>query len=307
MPLLTTTPFQHRFGYIPRSHRTVAMQDRVEQLMASLPKFKIDNPIGDPSGKRLVFWDFAKKLTGAHLPTFRQLIGDCVSMGAANVVNYLQCRQIIASGLNRTYHPAYQPYIYGISRVQIGKGQLGNEDGSMGIWAAEGCKRYGVLRADFSGVPPYSAQVPKKWGYRPGPPSNFITEAKQYLVNTYASVTDYSDVIEALYNGYPVTVASMQGFKMAPKVDRGKSWGIASGSWAHQMCFIGFDDNPSRPGCYCLNSWGPDAHGNPADDAPPGGFWVDADVVTRMVRQEDSFAYSEFAGFPGQELDFLLL
>lgn len=241
---------------------------------------------------------FLPNFVGAH---------NCVSMGAANVVNYLQCMQIIKEGKNQIYHPAYQPYIYGISRVQIGGGRLGNGDGSIGAWAAEGMKRYGVLRADFSGVAPYSGSVAKKWGARPGPPTNFIAEAKQYLVKTYSQVNSYEDVIEALYNGYPVTVASNRGFKMAPRVDKGKSWGIPSGSWAHQMCFPAFDDDSRRPGCYLLNSWGASAHGTPADDAPPGGFWIDADVVTAMCRQDDSFAFSQFEGFPGQELDFSLL
>ncbi len=308
MPLFTTTAFQHRFGWMPRDKRSVIAQDHIEKLLDGLPKFKIDNPKGSPAGQRVVLWDFARKVYGGkHLPTFRQEIGDCVSMGAANVVNYLQCMQIIREGKNQIYHPAYQPYIYGISRIQIGGGRLGGGDGSVGAWAAEGMKKYGVLRADFPGVAPYSGSVAKKWGARPGPPSSFIAEAKQYLVKTYSQVNSYEDVIEALYNGYPVTVASNRGFQMAPRVDKGKSWGSPSGSWAHQMCFPGFDDDSRRPGCYLLNSWGASAHGTPADDAPPGGFWIDADVVTAMCRQDDSFAFSQFDGFPGQELDFSLL
>ena len=78
----------------------------------------------------------------------------------------------------------------------------------------------------------------------------------------------------------------------------------------HQMCFIGYDPNNGNPGVYCLNSWGANAHGVSPDGAPPGGFWVDKATVSRMVKQGDSFAYSEFQGFPKNDdwnLDFLLM
>jgi hypothetical protein len=163
------------------------------------------------------------------------------------------------------------------------------------------------LAADEAGVPAYSGSVARSWGRKPGPPKPFIDRADDHLVRATAPVSSYEQVRDALVNGYPVTVASMQGFKMKPTIDKGKHWGVPSGSWAHQMCFIGVDDDRRRPGCYCLNSWGPDAHGAPADDAPPGGFWVDADVVTRMVGQKDSFAFSQFDGFPEQKLDFTLV
>ena len=94
---------------------------------------------------------------------------------------------------------------------------------------------------------------------------------------------------------------------MAGKADRGKLWGVKSGVWNHQMCFIGVDDDSARPGAYCMSSWGPWVHGKPVDDAPPGGFWVDAEVVEEMVSQQDSYAYSQFEGFPEQKLDFMLI
>ena len=67
------------------------------------------------------------------------------------------------------------------------------------------------------------------------------------------------------------------------------------------MCFIGCEDRPGRDkGCYCLNSWGVDAHPKPLNDEPPGGFWVDWQSVQRMVAQGDSWAYSDFDGFPDE-------
>jgi hypothetical protein len=55
-----------------------------------------------------------------------------------------------------------------------------------------------------------------------------------------------------------------------------------------------------RPGAFLLNSWGPDSHSGPRfpEDAPPVGFWADADVVGAMLRQGDSWAFSDAVGFP---------
>lgn len=258
-------------------------------------------------------WDAAKKVNGGqHLPTFYQQTGDCVSMGASNGVDYLSCVQIV-QGAAQKYRPCYQPYIYGISRHQIGGDRLGyaagscvNEGGSVGVWAVAGLKQYGCLWADEPGVPPYSCQVATRWG-NSGPPQNFIDMASKYKLGNAAKVTNYTQVRDAIANWYPVTVSSDRGFRMRLQEDKGKSWGVPSGTWGHQMCFIGVDDDPARPGCYCLNSWSASAFGPPADDAPPGGFWVDAEVVDYMVGMGDSFAISQFNGFPEQKLDFMLI
>ena len=301
------TSMQPQFGWVPPDLRDAETNAAVEQLVASLPPFFVVGSTDSTAGKRCVLWDYTKKINGGeHLPTYRQEVGDCVSQGAANAVNYLSAMEIVRLQDRERWRPAFQPYIYGISRVQIGGGRIGG-DGSVGAWAAEGVKRFGVLFADDEGVPKYSGDVARRWGNRPGPPAHFIERGKSHPVKSTALVTTYEEVREAICNGYPVTVASNQGFQMRPRLDQGKAWGVPSGSWAHQMCFIGVDDQGQRPGCYCLNSWGADAHGSPAGDEPPGGFWVDAEIVNRMVRQRDSFAFSQFDGFPEQRLDFMLI
>jgi hypothetical protein len=299
---VATTPQDVRFGWAGQEEAKRAYGKLYDQV----DNFFIKAQSVPTNGKRVVFWDYTLKLFGSHIPTFTQLIGDCVSQGAANIVQYLEVTEIMRLKQPERYRPIFQPYIYGISRVQIGKKQLGNSDGSLGIWAAKGVKEYGVIAADEKGVPSYSADVAKSWG-RSGPPTNFITEGKKHLIQTVAKVNSYDMVRDAIVNGYGVTVASNRGFKMQGVANRGKLWGVPSGQWLHQMALIGADDDRARPGCYCLNSWGPNAHGRPADDAPAGGFWVDAEVIDSMVRQDDSWAFSQFNGFPEQNLDFMLI
>ncbi|QDU60017.1 hypothetical protein Pan216_08540 [Planctomycetes bacterium Pan216] len=299
-----TTPPAKRHGWFGPDEAKRAFAT----LGPALPPFFIAGTPQRSERRRVVLWDYTRQANGGnHLPTHQQEIGDCVSMGAANAVDYLAAMEIVRLGDPERLRPAFPPYLYGISRVQVGGGRLENSDGSLGIWAADGVRRYGVLAADTPGVPEYSGAIATTWGKRPGPPEPLIAAASSHLVGTTAQVTTYAAVRDALANGYPITVASTQGFLMRPRVDRGKHWGVPRGRWAHQMCLIGVDDSPERPGCYCLNSWGPDAHGRPADDAPPGGFWIDASIVDAMVAQGDSFAFSQFDGFPRQDLDFHLI
>lgn len=302
-----TTSADKRMGWVPPENRSRAVHLRVDVAISGMSPFYIVGAKGadDSEGKRVVLWDAARKVLGKDVPCFEQEIGDCVSMGACNALNYLQCVEILR-GDQEEFQPAYQPFSYGISRVQVGGGRLSG-DGSIGAWAAEGHRRFGCLFTTDDGCPPYSGSVARQWGKRPGPPQKFLGLAVDNLLHSTALMSGYTTARQAICNGFPVTVASDQGFLMRPVVDKGKHWGKASGSWAHQMCFIGVDDDSRRPGCYCMNSWGPNAHGKPADDAPAGGFWVDAEVVDRMIRQQDSFAYSQFDGFPKAGLDFTLI
>ncbi|NDF13222.1 MAG: hypothetical protein EB060_10480 [Proteobacteria bacterium] len=260
-----------------------------------------------PQDKRSVLWDASLKILGKHIPNFPQQIGDCVSFGAANAIMYLECVQALSDPIK--YRPVFQPFIYGTSRVLVGKGRLGcSSDGSVGSWAAAAIQDYGVLFADESGVPSYAGSVAKQWGCKRSAFEQFLPVAKEFPVQSVAQVTSWQQVRNALINGYPVTVASNQGFTMRGKISNNKLWLTPSGQWAHQMCIIGYDNQPEP--CFCiLNSWGPDAHGKPADNDPPGSFWTTAKVVDRMVKQGDSFAISSFKGFPAHwdwDLDILL-
>jgi len=301
------TPPEARFGWAGPE----AAKRANDLLRDQFPHFFIKGQTRPTQGQRVCLWDASKKVLGKHLPTLNQQIGDCVSMGTTNAVDYISLCQIAIKGQAEKFRHTYMPYVYGVSRVLIGGQRNSYSDGSVGVWAADGVRKYGVLWADYDDgkgnkVPAYSGDVAKNWGAK-GPPQVFVDYAKQFPIKTTAKVKSYTEARDALGNYYAVTVASNRGFKMNPVLDKGKMWGVPSGSWNHQMCFIAVDDDPARPGLYVLNSWGPDAHGKPAGDEPPGGFWVDAEVCDRMLRQDDSFAYSDLVGFPERTLDYLLI
>jgi hypothetical protein len=74
------------------------------------------------------------------------------------------------------------------------------------------------------------------------------------------------------------------------------------------MCVIGIWNHPTLGRIFCiLNSWGPDFHGKPVDDSPPGSFWVLESELDFIIRQDDSFAFSQFLGFPSQNPNYWLI
>jgi hypothetical protein len=293
--------------------------DLVEEaapIVAEMPQFLIvgADPSQDNSRANVRLWDAAKRVTGGqHLPNYPQQVGDCVSFGAKNAIEYLQCVNL-ADGIDFAlggpiargppeFRPVYPPYIYGTSRVQIGGGRL-RGDGSVGAWAAAAVQQYGVLRSDAPGVPSYSGSVARDWG-KSGPPRTLIDEAKRYPVKTVAPVRTPDETRDAIVNGYPVTIASSWGTRNYDIRD-GRRVARGDGSWAHQMCLIGYDGTASQPYWYCLNSWGPNAHPAPLQGEPPGGFWLNEASLKKILAARDSFAFSGFDGFPAA-LDFTVI
>jgi hypothetical protein len=123
-------------------------------------------------------------------------------------------------------------------------------------------------------------------------------------------VTDFDSAAAAIEAGFPVPVASMVGFA---SVTDEHGYAKASGTWAHQMCFIAVryaknstPDNPTpADALLCLNSWGPrwlTYRGKFPKDQPDGSFWVDRATVNRMLSQKDSFAVGSVAGFGWRDL-----
>jgi intein/homing endonuclease len=80
---------------------------------------------------------------------------------------------------------------------------------------------------------------------------------------------------------------------------------ICNGVVSHNcMLFASVDDEYKRPGLLCVNSWGEHwIDGPKRHNQPEGSFWVDADDADRMLKQQDSYALSNFKGYPAQEIN----
>lgn len=259
---------------------------------------------GAGKGKRtLLYLALYKALGGKEKFVPRlQTIGDCVAMGAAGAVDVLRALQFVMNKSEYIAETATEP-IYGMSRVDIGRGQLRGSDGSVGAWAAEAVKRLGTLiriKYDKYDLTKYSGNLAKQWGDA-GVPSELKPPAEEHQVLTTSLVTTWEELCDAIAAGYPVTVASNQGFTTTRD---SQGFLRPSGSWPHQMFVCATDDESKRPGALIQNSWGPNWVTGPTTfDQPPGSFWVDADTIVRMLSAQDAWAYSDLEGYPMKKFD----
>jgi hypothetical protein len=239
-------------------------------------------------------------------PYYVQTIGDCVGHGYARASMILMACEIYYDRQKEVYAgDISSEVVYGLSRVEIGRGQLGNDDGSVGAWGAEAVKMGVVLRRFYTNsnanatydLRDYNPELAKTFGYK-GVPDMIEEIGKKTPIKTASLCKTYEEARAALANHFPVVVCSGQGF-----VDKRDKDGFCrpSGSWAHCMVFLGVDDNSKRPGLLCDNtSWGHYTSGPKRfQEDQEGMFWVDADTADKMLRnQPDSYAVSNFIGFP---------
>lgn len=273
------------------------------RVAQGLPRFRIVGADGQDNARRNVrLWDPVIQERGSHLPNIPQEIGDCVSWGTVHAIEYLQYCQMVR-GPPQLFRACYAPFVYGTSRVTIGRqhGSRFSGDGSVGAYAAEAVQQCGVLPCDHAQCPPYSGQVARDWG-RTGPPAWALEAAREFRVRTIAQMDSADDVRDAVCNLYPVIICSDFGTKTI-REKYGRMVARHDGRWQHCMCVIGYDGSAPEPLFYILNSWGPDAHPQPLQGEPPGGFWVDGKTMAYIVRSGDCWALSAFDGFPAQDLD----
>lgn len=282
----------------------------VEKAMKSLPFpvfADVRSPIQDTGkGKKMLLYEIIRKVAGTF-PIRHQLIGDCVSMGCAYAVDAIKAVDIyINKDFEEWVAETATEDIYWGSRNILGKGQLGDEDGSLGVWAAQYVNQYGsVARGKYGKIDlsEYSGDRAKTWGAAGySLPKEFIEITKEHSVVTISQVTTYEEVRDLIFNGYSVTIASNQGFS-SNRDDEG--FARPKGSWGHQMSILGIDDEYKRPGVLVQNSWGPDWIGGPKrNNQPEGSFWVDAEEIERLVlKTGDCWAFSGYEGFKPQKLN----
>jgi hypothetical protein len=248
-------------------------------------------------------WDACRQVRGDVLPTRDQgRVGACVAFGTAAAIEHLICIQI-ASGSAHEFREIAQEVIYGGSRVEIGGNRI-RGDGSVGAWAARFVREYGVLDRGVHGrhdLARYDERRCRQYGHL-GVPDDLEPLVRKYPVRSITNVRSWSEARAAIQNGYPVTVCSSRGFTMERDAD---GFCRPQGLWFHCLALVGVKGG-ARPGGFLLNSWGPQAHRGPngAGRPPPSGFWCDAAILDRMLAEGDSWAFSEFVGFPARRLNW---
>jgi hypothetical protein len=250
---------------------------------------------------------------GSPFVVGRQGIGDCVSWGAMHAV---YCAEAVSWDLGELADAPLMPSseaLYGGARVES-RGKSGDgsspvggwSDGATGWGAAKFLRDWGVVyREPFPDLgydlTTYSADRAKNWGAYgcggQGDRGRLDTVAKRHPCRHVVAVKTWAELVAAVTSGFPVTIASSQGF-----ASRTDASGVlpASGTWMHQMAVIGVRFKATAPAgvravdaAAVINSWGTkwiSYGGKYPADLPDGVFWAERPVVERILAQVDSYA-----------------
>jgi len=273
------------------------MEQLVTPVFGSTPAGSTEAPLPEA----VYLWDACRKVTGNVLPARDQgAVGSCVGFGTSTAIEHTLCAEI-ASGDPDGFAPICQEIVYAGSRVEVGGGRL-RGDGSVGAWAAEFVRRWGVVERGVHGrhdLSRYDAAACRVLG-KTGVPNDLEPECRRHPVAGVARVLRFDEACRALAAGYGIAVCSNQGFGMRRDAD---GFAPVRGNWSHCMALVGYRRR-GRAGGFILNSWGPTAHTGPVGpgNPPAGGFWADAVVVDAMLRQGDSWAFSRVEGVPARRV-----
>ncbi len=268
----------------------------VQRTLSGMPRpyFAAASPHlgGSGSGQTTLLYKAFKDVNGGqYLDYPAQAIGDCVSHGFGHGIDLLEAVQIAVGHHPEEFEQTATEAIYGMARVDVGGQRGSTQDGAIGAWAAKAVTTLGTVSRDLVG--PYDGQRAKFWGER-GVPDELKARAVEHRVKTASLITTYSELEDALANGYPVTVCSNQGFTLERDA---QGFCRPHGIWGHCMLICGIRDD--RPGACIFQSWGSTIPSGPlALDQPPNSFWADRSVVEGMLGMEDSWAISSFDGYP---------
>ena len=314
------TQIDGQFGYTPDPEGT-------RQFLATLGDEQFFSQAGAEAMQEAKGVDtfLYRQLDAAHRARYgkpfvvgRQLIGDCVSWGAMHAV---AVSEAVSWSLGKLPEPPTMPAteaLYGGARVEA-RGKPGDgaqpyggfSDGATGFGAAKFLREFGtVYRQKYptADLTEYSGERAKQWGAYgcggQGDAGRLDAEAKKHPLRHVVAIRSWQELAAALESGYPVTLASSQGFTSTRNKD-----GIceASGTWMHQMCAIGIRHKKNGAPddlCLILNSWGPSYVGPKENkypsDQPDGSFWARRSVVERML--EDAWAIGDTEGFKYRDI-----
>lgn len=298
-----------RFGYDPDPAGTARFLSELDKPLFAQAGAEA---LREAQGKDTFLYRAAYKaheaVYGRPFVVGRQGIGDCVSWGFAHSV---WIAQSVDWETGRLAQPPPFPAtesLYGGSRVEArGKKTAGYSDGSYGGAAAKWIRDWGIVyRLQYPGhdLTQYSASRAKDWGnwgnggQKDG--GKLDTTAKLHPAKHVALVRSFKEAAAAIESGFPVAVCS--GYSFSTNRDQQGFSARTPQGWSHCMALIAV--RYDRPGCLCLNSWGPSWVSGPKfpDDMPAGAFWIDARHIDGMLSGGDSFAVGSVEGFRWRDL-----
>lgn len=228
----------------------------------------------------------------------------CTAFGIAGGIDVLKVTEIV-NGERETFlaETATEPIYYG-ARVVIGKNSI-RGGGAVVAHGVKYVNTYGVLARQKYGqidLTYYSPDRCVRWGNNSGFPKTLESLSKENVVMAYSRVKSYEECRDSIANNHPVIIGSSYGFSSETD-DEG--FCKNSTTWHHCMFIMAVDDDSRRKGCLICNSWGPRwlRIRKRKLNQPDGSFWVDAEIIDRMMKSGDGWSISSFQGYRKAAID----
>lgn len=321
-PIINFNPLQHDpvfvgpcFGWQYDPRGVAESMDRIERIQGSYPIASVvAQHLLDAADDNapVFFWKAEEKLLGKRIGSWNQKsVGSCVGFGCTRSGQDLLFWEIAAGEAEQYPGTELSPEVtYAGSRVEVGKGRV-NGDGSLGSWAAEFLKGWGVVaRGKYGNIDleDYSESLCRSLG-NSGLPTDLENVAKEHPVTSVALVESGDEAWAMVGAGKPVAVCSNRGFSMRRNKDGTCN---PTGQWNHCMEVRGRFVRGGRKYFVIQNSWGDylTSENNVVEfdggqeELPEGCFATTIDVVDGMMRQGDSYAYAGLAGWKSVRIDY---
>lgn len=299
-------------GWIPPQGRTAAMDAAHADAVATFFQFHVQGKT-DESAEKVDLTDIwadprVAQALGFAFPGVHQYTGSCVGAAGGNCFFTLAAIEVIRLGDPEEIIVPFWLLPYGRSRHRAG--MRGRGEGSLGSTFAEAARDDGILPTNLSDLPAFKVDDGLSW-YKEAELSwsdggarqtlDRLAESRKYLVKSTADCRSADDVEQAVRNGYPVTTASV--LIPSPRVeDDGEAYGRVSRQGGHQTCYLGVWRHPRKGKRFFkyVNQWG-------LRWGKQGACWVPEEDVEAAIRDgRETYAFSQFNGFPSQKLDWLI-
>lgn len=276
---------------------------------------------GAGAGKLSLPFLAAEKVFGPQcMPGPAQTRGDCVSHGTKNACLITAACEILDGradeATGQIEGPPEQP-AEGVSQGVFSTEAIywwrdhGGDGWSCGHAAEVVLRESGLwVRKDYPefgfDLTRYSGQTAGKWGSK-NPPADIKEFGVKHAVRTCTVARAMEEVRDLLASGYGVSHCGSEGW--ASKRDE-NGFSNRSGSWAHAMAYIGYDDRDiikqkyGEPLVLILNSWGTNWISGGRRilgtniDIPHGSYWAKASAC----KGRTAHAFSGVNGWPRRRL-----
>lgn len=275
--------------------------------------------IPEVKGARVCLWKFPQQLNGGkHIPYNWQLTGSCVNGGGNNALSVADAIQVIREGEAGSWHIPWTLTSYGGGRKMAFNDDSEGE-GSTGDAMAMALRDIGYTSieeaAAIQGVPTpklfdsaycYTAQDELRFSAYHNSSQALRDACKKHNI-TFTKLTSLDECERSIRRCEPFTIAGNWGSRMRMQY-KGTGpervlFGDYASSWEHQQSVHAVWLHPSFGRLwYVMNQWyqvvngiALPVHGAPANDEPPGGYWVD----DSMIQHQLNYRYGELRGYRG--------